>query len=253
MSGLLKGKTGFVTGAANGIGKGIALELAREGAHVVVSDIEPEKENGLKVVDEILADGGQAEFVVTDVTSLDDIQTLVETTRKLNGQIDFAVNNAGIGPKGLLAEASDEVWDRTNDINLKAVFRIMREVVTLMRDQGKGGAIVNISSVAGLDPLPQIGVYGATKHAVIGLTKSSAIENGDANIRVNAILPNGIRSRLMEDGPKEVIDSILAPQAIQRIGEPEEVGAAVAFLLSEKASFITGVSLPVDGGFLAGG
>ena len=107
--------------------------------------------------------------------------------------------------------------------------------------------------MAGLDPLPQIGIYAATKHGVIGLTKAAAIENGDKNIRVNAILPNGIRSKLMEGTPKDVMESILDPQAIKRLGEPEEVGAAVAFLLSDKAKFITGVSLPVDGGFLAGG
>ena len=253
MSGSLEGKTGFVTGAANGIGKGIALTLASEGAQVMVSDIEPANEEGLAVVEEIRKAGGSAEFMTCDVSKEEDIKALVKATTELSGTLDFAVNNAGIGPKGLLTESDNDVWDKTNAINLKSVFISLRETLNVLRDQDKGGAIVNISSVAGLDPLPQIGIYAATKHGVIGLTKAAAIENGDKNIRVNAILPNGIRSKLMEGTPKDVMESILDPQAIKRRGEPEEVGAAVAFLLSDKAKFITGVSLPVDGGFLAGG
>ena len=250
---LLENKAGFVTGAANGIGKGIALELAREGAYVMVSDIDAAWDDGEAVVREIREMGGQAKFMVCDVSKPDDIKALVKCTKDLTGELNFAVNNAGIGPKGKLAESDDEIWNKTNDINLKSVFISLRETLSIMREQDKGGAIVNISSVAGIAPLAQIGIYAATKHGVLGLTKVAAIENGDANIRVNAILPNGIRSRLMDGTPDDVLKTIMDPQAIKRLGEPEEVGAAVAFLLSDKAAFITGASLPVDGGFLAGG
>lgn len=250
MTGLLSGKSGFVTGAANGIGKGIAKVLAEEGAHVVVSDLASAQAEGEALIAEIRAIGGSAQFLAVDVTSPQDIDALIATTRAVTGTLDFAVNNAGIGPKGTLAESDDRLWDMANDINLKSVFRIMRAVIRVMRDQGRG-TILNISSVAGMTGLPGAGVYSATKHAVIGLTKTAAAENGDLGIRVNAILPNAIKSKLLEGSTPEFIKAITDPQAIRRLGEPEEVGAAAAFLLSDKASFITGVSLPVDGGYLA--
>ncbi|HEY0214693.1 MAG TPA: SDR family NAD(P)-dependent oxidoreductase [Paenirhodobacter sp.] len=250
MTGLLSGKSGFVTGAANGIGKGIAKVLAEEGAHVVVSDLASAQAEGEALIAEIRAIGGSAQFLEVDVTSPQDIDALIATTRAVTGTLDFAVNNAGIGPKGTLAESDDRLWDMANDINLKSVFRIMRAVIRVMRDQGRG-TILNISSVAGMTGLPGAGVYSATKHAVIGLTKTAAAENGDLGIRVNAILPNAIKSKLLEGSTPEFIKAITDPQAIRRLGEPEEVGAAAAFLLSDKASFITGVSLPVDGGYLA--
>lgn len=250
MTGLLSGKSGFVTGAANGIGNGIASVLANEGAHVVISDLANAREEGEALVAKIKDSGGSAQFLPVDVTSLKDIETLITTTRAVTGKLDFAVNNAGIGPKGTLAESDDRLWDLANDINLKSVFRILRAVIPVMREQGSG-SILNISSVAGVTGLPTAGVYSATKHAVIGLTKTAAAENGDVGIRVNAILPNAIRSKLLEGSSPEFIKAIMEPQAIRRLGEPEEVGAAAAFLLSDKALFITGVSLPVDGGYLA--
>ncbi|MCX8996982.1 SDR family oxidoreductase [Rhizobiaceae bacterium BDR2-2] len=250
MSGLLAGKVGFVTGAANGIGRGIASVLAEEGAHVIVSDLASAEAEGEAVVAGIRDKGGSARFLAVDVTSLDDIDALIDTTRAINGRIDFAVNNAGIGPKGTIAESEDKTWDLANDINLKSVFRIMRATIRVMREQASGG-IVNISSVAGVTGLPTAGIYSATKHAIIGLTRTAAAENGDAGIRVNAILPNAIKSKLLDGSSEAFLKAITEPQAIRRLGEPEEVGAAVAFLLSDKASFITGVSLPVDGGYLA--
>ncbi len=250
MTGLLSGKVGFVTGAANGIGKGIASVLADEGAHVVISDLASAATEGHALVARITQSGGSAQFLPVDVTSLSDIETLVATTQSINGKIDFAVNNAGIGPKGTIAESDDKTWDLTNDINLKSVFRIMRATIKVMREQ-RSGSIVNISSVAGMTGLPTAGIYAATKHAIIGLTKTAAAENGEVNIRVNAVLPNAIKSKLLDGSSAEFIKTITDPQAIRRLGEPEEVGAAVAFLLSDKASFITGVSLPVDGGYLA--
>lgn len=250
MTGLMTGKTGFVTGAASGIGRGIAKVLAAEGATVVVSDLEASRTDAEALVAEITAAGGKAQFLAADVSSAEDITALVDWTKAITGTLDFAVNNAGIGPKGTIEESDDALWDKANDINLKSVFRSLRATIAIMRQQGHG-SIVNISSVAGVTGLPTAGVYSATKHAVIGLTKTAAAENGDFGIRVNAILPNAIKSKLMEGISEEFLQSILAPQAIHRLGEPEEVGHAAAFLLSDKAAFITGVSLPIDGGFLA--
>ncbi len=251
MSGLLSGKTGFVTGAANGIGRGIARELASEGATVVVSDLASAQSEGEAVVAEITAKGGKAHFVAADVTSQQDIDTLFEKTRALNGRIDFVVNNAGIGPKGELADSSDETYDLAMNVNLKSVFRVMRAAIRLFREQKSGGNILNISSVAGMTGLATAGIYSATKHGIIGLTKTGAVEGGDDGIRVNAILPNAIKSKLLEGSSPEFLKLITEPQAIKRLGEPEEVGAAAAFLLSDKAAFITGAALPVDGGYLA--
>lgn len=251
MAGILEGKTGFVTGAANGIGKGIALELAAEGAQVVVSDLASAKEEGEAVVEKIRQAGGNAVFVAADVTAQSDIDTLFEKTKALSGQLDFVVNNAGIGPKGEIAESDDKTYDLAMDINLKSVFRVMRSAIRIFREQGTGGSILNISSVAGVTGLGTAGIYSATKHGIIGFTKTGAVEGGQDGIRVNAILPNAIKSKLLEGSSEAFLKMITEPQAIQRLGEPEEVGAAAAFLISDKASFITGVSLPVDGGYLA--
>lgn len=251
MAGILEGKTGFVTGAANGIGKGIALELAAEGAQVVVSDLASAKEEGEAVVEKIRQAGGNAVFVAADVTEQSDIDNLFEKTKALSGQLDFVVNNAGIGPKGEIAKSDDKTYDLAMDINLKSVFRVMRSAIRIFREQGTGGSILNISSVAGVTGLGTAGIYSATKHGIIGFTKTGAVEGGQDGIRVNAILPNAIKSKLLEGSSETFLKMITEPQAIQRLGEPEEVGAAAAFLISDKASFITGVSLPVDGGYLA--
>ncbi|CAD7340129.1 SDR family oxidoreductase [Sphingomonadales bacterium 56] len=249
-NGLLTGKTGFVTGAASGIGCGIAKVLAAEGANVVLSDLSSSTEEGAHAVAEIKGAGGVARFIAADVTSGADVETLIAQTCAINGRIDFAVNNAGIGLKSMLADSSEDLWDRMNDVNLKSCFRIMRAVLPIMRRQ-KGGSIVNISSIAGAVGLREAGIYSATKHAMLGLTRTAAGENGDVNVRINAILPNAIRSRLLDGTSPEFLEALLAPQAIKRLGEPEECGHLTAFLLSERAAFITGACIPIDGGYLA--
>ncbi|GLV29793.1 short chain dehydrogenase [Sphingobium sp. TomTYG75] len=249
-NGLLAGKTGFVTGAASGIGRGIAKVLAAEGANVVLSDLASSAEEGAQAVAEIEAAGGVACFMAADVTSAADIDALIAQTREINGRIDFAVNNAGIGLKSMLADSSDDLWDKMNDVNLKSCFRVMRGALTVMRGQG-GGCIVNVSSIAGAVGLREAGVYAATKHAILGLTRTAAGENGDVNVRVNAILPNAIRSKLLDGTSPEFLEALLAPQAIKRLGEPEECGHLAAFLLSDRAAFITGACIPIDGGYLA--
>jgi NAD(P)-dependent dehydrogenase (short-subunit alcohol dehydrogenase family) len=251
MSGLLEGRAGLVTGAAGGIGRGIAIELAREGAKVVVSDLEASADGGAETVALIEAEGGTASWAACDVTSSEACDALVQAVVSRYGRLDWAVNNAGIAVHKPMTEVSDEEYDRVLGVNLRGVFTGMRAQLRVMAEQG-GGSIVNMASVAGLTGVRDIGIYTASKHGIVGLTKNAAMEYGEQGIRVNAVCPNAIRTPLMDISPPEFVEMLLAPQAIRRPGEPEEVGAPVAFLLSDKASFITGASLPIDGGYMTG-
>jgi NAD(P)-dependent dehydrogenase (short-subunit alcohol dehydrogenase family) len=250
MGDLLAGKTAVVTGAAGGIGRGVALELAREGAAVLVSDLAAAKVGGEETVAQIDAEGGSAAFTACDVTSARDCAALVDTAMARFGALDCAVNNAGIAVHKPLAEVTEEEYDRVLAVNLKGVFLGMRAQIPAMVERG-GGAIVNIASVAGLMAVPLISPYTASKHGIIGLTRNAAMEYGAAGVRVNAVCPNAIRTPLMDASPPEFVADLIRPQAIPRVGEPEEVGFAVAYLCSDRAAFVTGVALPVDGGFAA--
>lgn len=248
---LLAGKSGVITGAAGGIGRGIALVLADEGASVVVSDLDRFRAGGEETVAMIKDRGGKAVFTPCDVTSSSDADDLVASAVDAFGSLDVAVNNAGVAVFKPLAETEDSDFELVNNVNLRGTFFGLRAQIRQMSANG-GGAIVNIASVAGLVAVRNIGVYTSSKHGVLGLTKNAAMEYGAAGIRVNAICPNAIRTPLLEGTDQEFRDALVAPQAIQRLGEPEEVGAAVAWLLSNKASFVTGAALPVDGGYLTG-
>jgi NAD(P)-dependent dehydrogenase (short-subunit alcohol dehydrogenase family) len=250
MGDLLTGKTAVVTGAAGGIGRGIALELAREGAAVLVSDLAAAKAGGAETVALIDAEGGSAAFTPCDVTSAQDCAALVDTALARFGALDCAVNNAGIAVHKPLAEVTEEEYDRVLAVNLKGVFLGMRAQIPAMVERG-GGAIVNIASVAGLMAVPLISPYTASKHGIIGLTRNAAMEYGAAGVRVNAVCPNAIRTPLMDASPPEFVADLIRPQAIPRVGEPEEVGFAVAYLCSDRAAFVTGAALPVDGGYAA--
>jgi NAD(P)-dependent dehydrogenase (short-subunit alcohol dehydrogenase family) len=250
MGDLLAGKAALVTGAAGGIGRGVALELAREGASVLVSDLAVAKVGGEETVGVIEAEGGRAAFTPCDVTSADDCAALVDTALARFGALDCAVNNAGVAVHKPLAEVTEEEYDRVLAVNLKGVFLGMRAQIPAMVERG-GGAIVNIASVAGLMAVPLISPYTASKHGIIGLTRNAAMEYGAAGVRVNAVCPNAIRTPLMDASPPEFVAELIRPQAIHRVGEPEEVGFAVAYLCSDRAAFVTGVALPVDGGFAA--
>jgi NAD(P)-dependent dehydrogenase (short-subunit alcohol dehydrogenase family) len=250
MGDLLAGKTAVVTGAAGGIGRGVALELAREGAAVLVSDLAAAKAGGEETVALIDAEGGSAAFTPCDVTSARDCAALVDAAMARFGALDCAVNNAGIAVHKPLAEVTEEEYDRVLAVNLKGVFLGMRAQIPAMVERG-GGAIVNIASVAGLMAVPLISPYTASKHGIIGLTRNAAMEYGAAGVRVNAVCPNAIRTPLMDASPPEFVADLIRPQAIPRVGEPEEVGFAVAYLCSDRAAFVTGVALPVDGGFAA--
>jgi NAD(P)-dependent dehydrogenase (short-subunit alcohol dehydrogenase family) len=246
----MEGKAGLVTGAASGIGRACALRFAREGAAVVVADLESSRRPGEDVVQQIRELGGEAEFVACDVSRGEDNRELVSTVVERFGKLDFAHNNAGIGVHKLLHETDDADFDRVIAVNLRGTFLGLKHQIAQMLKQS-GGAIVNTSSNAGLRAVMMLSAYTASKHGILGLTKNAAVEYANHGIRVNAVCPGAIMTPLMSDQPPERQQEILAPQAMTRFGEPDEVAAAVVWLCSDEASFVTGVALPVDAGSVA--
>jgi NAD(P)-dependent dehydrogenase (short-subunit alcohol dehydrogenase family) len=252
MTGSMKGKAGLVTGAASGIGRACALRFAAEGASVIVADLESAANGGRRTVQEIERAGGQAEFFACDVARSEDNAALVARVVERFERLDFAHNNAGIGVHRLLHETPDDDFDRVIAVNLRGTFLGMKHQITrMLATDPPGGAIVNTSSNAGLRAVTRLSAYVASKHGILGLTKNAAVEYADLGIRVNAVCPGAIMTPLMSDQPPERQREILAPQAMTRFGEPAEVAAAVVWLCSPDASFITGVALPVDAGSVA--
>jgi NAD(P)-dependent dehydrogenase (short-subunit alcohol dehydrogenase family) len=251
MSLLMEGKAGLVTGAAGGIGRATALVLAREGAAVLVTDLAARADDGAETVRLIHEMGGRAVFSAGDVVSAADQLRLVAETIDAFGSLDFAHNNAGIELQATLLETTEEQFDAIMAVNTKGVWLGMKAQLPRMVQQG-GGAIVNTSSLAGLICAPALGAYTASKHAVLGLTKTAAVEFADQNIRVNAVCPAAIRTAMLDVLPPERQAELMSPQAIKRLGEPSEVAEAVVWLLSDRASFVTGTAMQVDAGSLAG-
>jgi NAD(P)-dependent dehydrogenase (short-subunit alcohol dehydrogenase family) len=246
------GKVALVTGGTSGIGKATAIAFAREGAKVVVSG-RREKE-GLAVVAEIAKAGGTAHFVQADVSKEGDVKQLVEKTVAKFGRLDIAFNNAGVEWAGSILEVSEADYRRIFDINVWGVLTSMKYEVAAMLKTG-GGAIVNTSSIAGHVGMGGVSVYIASKHAVEGLTKTAALEFARQGIRVNAVAPAGIDTdmadRFMGGAESEGKKAFGEMHPIGRLGRAEEVASAVLYLSSPTASFITGVSLLVDGGWVA--
>ncbi|MGB1950057.1 MAG: SDR family oxidoreductase [Marinobacter sp.] len=245
-------KVAIVTGAAAGIGRATALAFAAKGIRVVVADID--EQSGQQVVVDAKQAGGEALFVRCDVTSDADVQALVAATVEAYGRLDFAFNNAGIEvEQAKLADGDELVFDRIMDVNVKGVWRCMKHQIPVMLSQG-GGAIVNTASVAGLGAAPKMSIYSASKHAVIGLTKSAAVEYAKKGIRVNALCPAVIDTdmfrRAAESDPRKA-EYAAAMHPVGRLGTAEEIAAAVLYLCSPDAGFTTGVALPVDGGATA--
>jgi NAD(P)-dependent dehydrogenase (short-subunit alcohol dehydrogenase family) len=252
MPGLVEGKAGLVTGAAGGIGRATALALAREGAAgVVVNDVESRRADGEETVRLIEAEGGEARFVAANVTKAADQQALVAATVDAFGRLDFAHNNAGVEYHATIPETEEAEFDRVVDVNLKGVWLGMKFQIPQMLAQG-GGAIVNTASLAGLLAVPALGAYIASKFGVVGLTKTAALEFANDGIRVNCVCPAAIRTYMVEHLPPERQAELTAPQALRRLGEPDEVAQSVVWLCSDRSSFVTGIALPVDAGSTAG-
>jgi NAD(P)-dependent dehydrogenase (short-subunit alcohol dehydrogenase family) len=247
----MAGKAGLVTGAASGIGRACALRFGAEGASVVVSDLDGSRAGGEETVRMIEEAGGSAEFFPCDVSSPSDNEALVSRVVESYGKLDFAHNNAGIGVHARLADTSDEDFDRVIAVNLRGTFLGMKRQIRQMLSSG-GGAIVNTSSNAGLRGVRLLGAYAASKHGIVGLTKNAALEYAEDGIRVNSVCPAAIMTPLLSNETPERQEQILRPQAMKRPGDPAEVAAAVVWLCSDDASFVTGVSMPVDAGSVAG-
>lgn len=246
---LLENKVAIVTGAASGIGKATALLLAKEGAKVVVSDIT--EDAGNEVVKEIEDNGGEALFVKADTSKPKDHKKLVQKTVEEFGQLDIAVNNAGIGgPQAPVGEYPVEGWDNIIAINLSGVFYGMHQQIPAMLASG-GGSVINMASILGSVGSPGVSGYVAAKHGVVGLTKSTALEYGEQNIRVNAVGPGYIETPLLDEMDEEQINQLIGLHPIGRLGEAEEIAELVLWLASEKSSFVTGSYYPIDGGYLA--
>jgi len=249
----LEGKIALVTGGSSGIGRASALVFVREGAKVVIADVNVKGgEETLRMIKEA---GGEAIFVRTDVSEASQVEALVKKAVDTYGRLDCAFNNAGVEPAqgmGALADCPEEEWDRVININLKGVWLCMKYEIPQMLKQG-GGAIVNTSSVAGLIG-GGLSAYVASKHGIVGLTKTGALDYAGAGIRVNAICPGGARTPMLDSlisGNPEIEAAICQVHPIGRFAEPAEIAEAAAWLCSNEASFVTGIAMPVDGGLVA--
>lgn len=243
---MLTGKVALVTGAGSGIGKAIALGLAKQGATVIVNYMHS-KTGADAVVKEIVAIGGNAEAIQCSVNEYDAVADMIKDVAKRYGHIDILVNNAGITKDNLLMMMKEEEFDDVIDVNLKGTFNTMRHIARQMMKQ-KGGSIINISSVVGVMGNAGQVNYAASKAGIIGMTKSMARELGSRNIRVNAIAPGFVETAMTASLPEAVKEAGIAQIPLGRFATPEEVANAVCFLASDHAAYITGQVLHVDGG-----
>jgi NAD(P)-dependent dehydrogenase (short-subunit alcohol dehydrogenase family) len=246
------GKVVLVTGGAAGIGRGAALAFARAGASVVIADVDAEA--GAVLASKIAASGGRSQFRPCDVTRAAEVAALIDGIVAEHGRLDCALNNAGIEEENArLAEGEEALFDRMLAVNVRGVWLCLKHELAQMAKQ-RAGAIVNTASVAGLVGAPKHAIYAASKHAVLGLTRSAAAEYGRAGVRVNAICPGVIRTAMFERAvARQAVteDAVRAIHPMGRIGEVDEVANAVLWLCSDAAPFVTGHALAIDGGMTA--
>jgi len=251
MAQLFAGKVALVTGASSGIGRATALAFARDGARVAVSDVVVD--GGNETVRLIKKTGGEAVFIKADVANAAEVESLIQQIVATYGRLDYAHNNAGIsGPLTTVADTAESKWDRVIAINLKGVWLCMKSEIQQMLKQGSG-AIVNTASGAGLVGIAGASAYVASKHGVLGLTKTAALEYAKQGIRVNAVCPGVIDTPMVQrltDRHPSAAEAMVAAHPISRVGKPAEIAEAVVWLCSEAASFVTGHALSVDGGYV---
>jgi NAD(P)-dependent dehydrogenase (short-subunit alcohol dehydrogenase family) len=249
----LEGKVGLVTGGTSGIGRETAVLFAKAGVKVVVSG--RREGEGEKTIELVRAAGGDGLFVKADVSKAPEVEALIQKTVERFHRLDVAFNNAGIeGVWAPIIRQSEEDWDRTININLKGVWLCLKYEIRQMIEQSGGGAIVNMGSVTGLTGSAGAAAYSASKHGVIGLTQSAALENAKRGIRINAVCPGFIETPMADRifRAPGVRKYVLGCHPIGRLGRPGEIAEAVVWMCSDRASFMTGQSLVLDGGFLAG-
>ncbi|MEQ9439915.1 MAG: glucose 1-dehydrogenase [Cyclobacteriaceae bacterium] len=250
MEELLKGKTAIITGASSGIGKSTAVLLAKNGANIVVADID--EKQGKAVVEKLKTHQVASIFIKVDTSNAEDVSNMVNATMDKFGSLDIAVNNAGVGGESaLIGEYSVESWDKTIAINLSGVFYGMKYQIPAMLKNG-GGIIINMASILGQVGFASSCAYVAAKHGIVGLTKNGALEYAKQGIRVNAIGPGFIKTPLLENNlDDEQMEQITSLHPQGRLGEPDEIAELVLWLATEKSSFVNGAYLPADGGYLA--
>ncbi|MFP4466590.1 MAG: SDR family oxidoreductase [Candidatus Goldiibacteriota bacterium] len=247
---IFSGQTVLVTGGSSGIGRAASLLFANEGAKVIIADLE--KKESADTLQKIKDSGGNAEFYAVDVSRAKDVKNFFEEIRNKHGGVNCAFNNAGIeGVQKNLEEGDENNWDKVINVNLKGVWLCMKYEIEQMKEQ-KSGRIVNMSSVAGLVGFAGNSVYTAAKHGVIGLTKSAALECAKSGIRINAVCPAVIDTKMIEritEKDEDAKRSFAEMQPLGRMGKPEEVAACAAWLCSDLSGFVTGAAIPVDGGY----
>lgn len=245
----LKEKVALITGAASGIGKSTALLFAKNGASVLLTDIDEEK--GKALTEEIKSNGGKAVFLKADVSKPQDSEKSVKEALSHFSKLDIAVNNAGIGgEQAPVGEYEIEDWNKVIAINLSGVFYGMRYQIPAMLKNGKG-SIINVASILGDVGFANSAAYVAAKHGVLGLTKSAALEYSAKGVRVNSVGPAFIKTPLLDNLDKGLLEQLVGLHPIGRLGEPEEVAELFLWLASERSSFATGAYYPIDGGYLA--